>query len=461
ATSALSFPSDAPSLSGLRLVVVGMGRSGRACVRFLARLGARVVAADSRPPGALAEVAAELAERDVPLAAGPHPPELFDGADGVVLSPGVPHTLPVLEAARGRGIPVIGELELAARLATEPIAAVTGTNGKTTVTTLLGEMLRASGQSVFVGGNIGTPLIAHVDDGVPCDRLVVEVSSFQLDTADRFHPDVAVLLNISDDHLDRYPDFDAYARSKGRIFRNMGPRDAGVIPADSPHMDLATKGARCRFLTFRKGGGTPASAFREKGCLRIENGTRSLAIDLTRWTPAGDHNLENLAAAALAALAAGGTPAGIQAAADAFPGLPHRLETVADVGGVRYVNDSKGTNVDAVARALAAFEAPVVLIMGGRGKGGGYEILRPLVSARVRRLVVTGESAAEVAAILGPACAGGVADAPNLEAAVRIAANSARSGDVVLLSPGGSSFDVYESYAERGEDFRRAVRELG
>lgn len=454
-------PRSAPSLAGRRVVVVGMGRSGVACVRFLTRRGAKVTAADARDSATLQNVARELRERDVPLVAGPHPEDLFQNAEMVVLSPGVPHTLPPLEEARRRGVPVIGELELASRFVAEPIAAVTGTNGKTTVTTLLGDMLRASGQSVFVGGNIGTPLIAHADDGSPCDRLVVEVSSFQLDTAEEFHPEVGVLLNISDDHLDRYPDFDAYVRSKGRMFRNMGPADTGIVPAGDPHAAKAVRDVRCPLRTFRRGARKPASAFRENGFLRIEDGPRSAAIDLARWTPAGDHNLENLAAAALAALAAGGTAEGIQAAADAFRGLPHRLETVAEIGGVRYVNDSKGTNVDAVARALSAFEAPILLIMGGRGKGGGYEVLRPLVAERVRRLIVTGESAETVAAALGSAPADGVADAPNLGAAVRIAADSARTGDVVLLSPGGSSFDAYGSYGERGEDFRRAVRELG
>jgi UDP-N-acetylmuramoylalanine--D-glutamate ligase len=453
-------PAAAPALSGRRVVVVGMGRSGRAAVRFLARRGARVAAADARPPAALADVVDELAARDIPLVTGPHPPELFDGADLVVLSPGVPHTLPPLEDARGRGVPVIGELELAARFLSAPIAAVTGTNGKTTVTTLLGEMLRASGRSVFVGGNIGAPLIAQADEGTPRDRLVVEASSFQLDTIDRFHPDVAVLLNISDDHLDRYPDFDAYVRSKGRMFRNMGPADAGVINAGDPHVRAAASGARCRRLEFRRGARGPGRAVRDEGRMHLDAGDRGMTLELANWTPAGAHNLENLAAAALAALAAGATPAGIQAAVDAFRGLPHRLETVAEIAGVRYVDDSKGTNVDAVARALSAFDAPLVLIMGGRGKGGGYAALRAPVARRVRRLIVTGESAAEVADSLGPACAGGVAEAADLAAAVRLAAGSARPGDVVLLSPGGSSFDAYESYGERGADFRRAVEAL-
>jgi UDP-N-acetylmuramoylalanine--D-glutamate ligase len=454
-------PNDAPDLSGRRVAVVGMGRSGRACVRFLARRGARVAAADARNAADLTEVAAELAERNVPLATGPHAPALFDGADLVVLSPGVPHTLPVLDRVRKRGVPVIGELELAARFVSEPVAAVTGTNGKTTVVTLLGEMLRASGRSVFVGGNIGTPLIVHADDGTPRDRLVLEVSSFQLDTAERFRPDVAVLLNISDDHLDRYPDFAAYIRSKGRIFRNMGPGDTGVIRADDPGVVAAAEGARCRFLEFRRGGRGPARAVRDGDRLRIDAGETGMDLDLSRWTPAGDHNLENLAAAALAALAAGGLPGGIQAATDEFRGLPHRLETVAEIGGVRFVNDSKATNVDAVVRALAAFDRPIVLVMGGRGKGGGYAPLREGVARRVRRLVATGESGGEMAAALGPFCAGGAVEAADLREAVRLAADAARPGDVVLLSPGGSSFDAYGSYAERGEDFRRAVRELG
>jgi UDP-N-acetylmuramoylalanine--D-glutamate ligase len=234
-----------------------------------------------------------------------------------------------------------------------------------------------------------------------------------------------------------------------------------VIRADDPGVVAAAEGARCRFLEFRRGGRGPARAVRDGDRLRIDAGETGMDLDLSRWTPAGDHNLENLAAAALAALAAGGLPGGIQAATDEFRGLPHRLETVAEIGGVRFVNDSKATNVDAVVRALAAFDRPIVLVMGGRGKGGGYAPLREGVARRVRRLVATGESGGEMAAALGPFCAGGAVEAADLREAVRLAADAARPGDVVLLSPGGSSFDAYGSYAERGEDFRRSVRELG
>ncbi len=443
-------------------LVLGLGSSGAASARFLKSRGASVTVTDRRDENALAGEVQAMRETGVHLELGGHPPELLDKADLIVLSPGVPHRIPFLETARQRGIPVIGEMELAFRFIAEPVIAVTGTNGKTTTTTLLGKMLSASGLSVFVGGNIGTPLIDYVAAGVKADRVVVEVSSFQLDTIETFRPRVGVLLNISEDHLDRYPDFRSYVESKGRLFENQQASDVAVLNAGDPSvLSLADQVAsrRWRYNSAEDLSGPGAILQGAVLICHTEHST-PVTIDLSRLKLQGRHNWENVAAAALAALAAGATPAGIQSALEEFQGLSHRLEPVMSLDGVRYVDDSKATNVDAVIRALDAFDAPVILIMGGRDKGSDYQVLTAPVRRRVKRLIAMGESAGTIQRILGPACQNGVTVAASMDEAVRMARQSAAAGDVVLLSPAGSSFDMYRSYAARGEDFCRAVRQL-
>ncbi|GBC61983.1 UDP-N-acetylmuramoyl-L-alanine--D-glutamate liga se [Desulfonema ishimotonii] len=445
------------------VTIAGLGKSGAACARFLRTQGAVVTITDRADEAALADAAEEMRDIGVSLALAGHPPAVFEEADLILLSPGIPHTLAPLERARARGIPVIGEIELASRFITEPIVAVTGTNGKTTTTELLGEMLRRSGLKVFVGGNIGTPLISYAAGADKADLLVAEVSSFQLDTIAHFCPKVGLLLNISEDHLDRYPDFAAYGMSKARLFENQGADDVAILNGADPFVRSIGKNISSRRLWFNPSEKDRAGAFLHDGCLLLrpcEDGQAPVELDLSSLRLTGTHNLENVAAAALAALAAGGTPEGIQAALDRFRGLPHRLEYVDTVDGVRYVDDSKATNVDAVVRALESFDAPVVLIMGGRGKGSDYTVLNDLIRQHTRRLIVMGETAAEIREVLGPRCRGGVREARTMDEAVALARQSALSGDVVLLSPAGSSFDMYRSYARRGEDFCRAVRQL-
>ncbi|MEA3230420.1 MAG: UDP-N-acetylmuramoyl-L-alanine--D-glutamate ligase [Thermodesulfobacteriota bacterium] len=444
-----------------KVLVVGMGVSGEACARFLKNRGARVTVNDADDQAYLRNIAEGLRAKGIKTVLGGHRSRLFEQADLICLSPGVPHTIKPIVRARAAGIPVLGEIELASRFITEPIVAVTGTNGKTTTTTLIGEMLEASGRRVFVGGNIGRPLVEYPDLERPAEIVVVEVSSFQLDTIEFFRPRVAVLLNITPDHLDRYPDFDAYVRSKGRILKNQGPDDTVVYNAGDEFTAALMTGGSSRHLPFFGYGQAP-ERFKEGAAVAnqtilIRQDGREHWIDLNRSRLVGDHQYENIAAACLATLATGGTVKGIHRALDDFDGLPHRMEPVRTFKEVLYINDSKGTNVNAVSRALGSFEA-VILIMGGREKGGDFASLAPRVADKVKRLIVMGESTAVISAALG-----GIVptdEVRDMADAVQKAHDLAVPGDVVLLSPGCASFDQYENYAARGNDFRRNVEQL-
>jgi UDP-N-acetylmuramoylalanine--D-glutamate ligase len=324
---------------------------------------------------------------------------------------------------------------------------VTGTNGKTTTTTLLGEMLKNSGQKVFVGGNIGNPLIDYVDKGEKAEVIVAEVSSFQLDTIDTFRPKVAVALNITEDHLDRYSDFAAYARAKARIFENQKESDVAVFNGLDPFIGSICKNIKSKKLPFYNQSVNDA-----------EINTFFKSLDFSSINLPGKHNLENAYAASLAALTIGGSLEGIQSALSNFKGLPHRLEYVATINGVSFFNDSKATNVNAVARALETFSKPIILIMGGRDKGGNFQTLRDLVRRCVKKLIVLGEAKEDILFALGDITS--TKRASSMEDAVLSAYHAAARGDVVLLSPACASFDMYAGYAQRGENFCRAVGKL-
>jgi UDP-N-acetylmuramoylalanine--D-glutamate ligase len=446
-------------IADTRILVVGLARTGLAAARFLQRRGAVVRATDSAAADALGPAAAELRALGAELELGGHRTESFVSADLIVVSPGVPLNIAPLEAARRRGVPVIGEIELAGRFIHEPIVAVTGTNGKTTVTELIGRMLTTSGRRVFVGGNIGRPLIGYADRGAPAEIVVAEISSFQLDAIERFRPAVGVLLNITDDHLDRYSDFAAYARSKMRLFENQTAADTAVLNGGDPIIRSRAAALRARTLFYNHPDPAAACAQIEGKTLRLSSpGREPVSLDLARYRLPGPHNIANACAASLAALAAGATPEGIQAALDAFAGLAHRLEPVGSVDGVLFVNDSKATNVDAVRRALESFSAPVILIMGGLDKGGNFSLLSEAVRRRVKALVLIGKAAGAIRAALGGLVP--TVPAADMGAAVRAAAERSAAGDVVLLAPGCASFDLYKNYEARGEDFRRVVRAL-
>lgn len=456
-------------LRGRKVTVVGLARSGVAAARLCAREGARVTVTDRRPAAELAGALAALDGAEVRRVLGGHDDADLERADLVVVSPGVPLAIPEIAAARARGVPVWGEVELAARfLGGTPVVAVTGTNGKSTTTALAGALF-ARHRAAFTGGNLGTPLCEHVLSGARVEVAVLELSSFQIEGLHTLRPRVAACLNVTPDHLDRYRDMEDYAAAKARLFALQEPGDFAVANARDARALAMAGASRGRRLTF--GFGPPAAdAARdpggEPGAAGAELWASLPAAAAERYLVRnralrGRHNRENAMAAVLCARLLGVPGDAVQAGLDAFPGLPHRLELVAERGGVEWVNDSKATNVDSTAVGLSAFPAGsprVVLVMGGRGKGAAYAPLRPLFPGRVKALLTIGEDAARVEAELGDLCA--TEGCGTLAEAARRAATLAAPGDAVLLSPACASYDQYRSYEERGEAFRRIASEL-
>jgi len=450
-------------LAGRRVAVVGAGSTGMSAVRFLRAAGARVALTDSRErPPALAGFEDEGGLEA--LALGGLDAELLTGRDLVVASPGVPLYEPALREAAAAGVPVIGDVELFGRYAAAPVAAITGSNGKSTVTTLVGAMFEAAGRSVRVGGNIGTPALDLLEGPVP-DFYVVEVSSFQAEGLRSFRPRVAALLNLSGDHLDRYPSEQAYFDAKLTLFRNMGAGDTAALSADDPEVRRRADSlpAGVRLAWFGLEAPPPAGAGlveRPDGLWLALGGPAGPepVLPVTDWPLVGAPNRRNaLAALAVGAAAGLESPAMAEALRD-FRGLPHRMETVGEVAGVRYVNDSKGTNLGAVAAALEGLDGRWVWIAGGVNKGGDFTALRPVLEERCREAVLIGAAAGEIAAAVEGAVP--VHQAGDLTSAVRRAAEVAEPGDTVVMSPGCTSFDQYPNFEARGEDFRRAVTAL-
>ncbi|WP_437969596.1 UDP-N-acetylmuramoyl-L-alanine--D-glutamate ligase [Sorangium sp. So ce260] len=438
---------------GRTVIVVGLGRSGVAAARLLLERGARVIANDGAPRERLSAAAASLEAEGAVLAPGGHDPALFDRADLVVISPGVP-SFPALDAVARSGREVIGELELASRFVTAPIVLVGGTNGKSTTTALTGAMLERAGLRTFVGGNFGTPLAEVV--GEAWDVLVLEISSYQAERVPTLHARAHALLNITDDHLDRYPSFAAYADAKGNPFERMTPEDVAVVPLGDDLVARQAARGRARVVTF-SARDARADVSAPGGAIVDRVAGASYPLERVRLT--GAHNLAN-ACASVALAAALGAPA--DAIADAlarFEGLPHRTALVADVEGVRYYDDSKGTNVGASVAALSGLrEAKAVLIAGGRDKLGDYAPLVDALRERGRALVVLGEAADRIAAAASGVLP--IARAGSMDEAVLAARSLARPGDAVLLSPACSSFDMFRDYKDRGDAFVRAVRGL-
>ena len=454
-------------LAGKKILVVGLGRTGIAAVRFLKKAQASVTATDTADENKVGSQIQMLKELGIKTELGPHQTDSFEHADLIIISPGVSHTIDPIVRARKQGVPVIGEVELASRFIREPIVAVTGTNGKTTTTELIGAMLKRSGRKVFVGGNIGNPLIGYVEKNKPAEIVVAEISSFQLDTIESFRPKVSVLLNISADHLDRYPDLDAYAKAKARIFENQQKDDIAVLNGADERVCSLTQDIKGKKLIYPDPRANEYGAILKNGqiVLKIKNkmtNNSKIQNELTVVTSAtgfrGRHNRENACAAVLAALVTGATVEGIQKALNEFKGSAHRLEYIATINNVKYFNDSKATNTEAVIRALECFSSPVILIMGGRDKGSTFATLNDAVRKHTKILYVTGEAANTISAALGMIVP--TQTASSIKDAVRKAHGTAKSGDVVLLSPGCASFDMYENYAQRGDDFRQAVNEL-
>ena len=444
------------SVHGREVVVVGAARSGVAAAELARRRGAAVTLTEQRPTF---EQADRLRAAGVRLELGGHRTDTLDRADLIVVSPGVPVDQPLFDGPRSRGVEVIGELEFASRWLQGRVIAITGTKGKSTTTTLVGRMLEAAGRHTLVGGNIGTPVSSQVEASTPDTVHVIEVSSFQLETTRTFHPWIAVWLNLSDDHLDRHASLDEYRAAKARIFRNQGEGDWAVVNADDARVMAAARETRATTVTFALEQALVDGVVIERDWIvrRTATATTPLvpvsAVELT-----GRHMLVNVLAASTASHLAGVDPASMRRALAGFHGLPHVMEPVADVDGVRFVNDSKATNVDAAARSIESFEGGVVAIVGGRYKGGDFGQLAGPLAARGRGVVAIGEASSRVRESLSGVVP--VVEASSMADAVRRAWEMARPDGVVLLAPACSSFDWFRDYADRGTAFKQEVLRL-
>ena len=436
-------------------MVLGLARTGLATARFLAQQGAVVLVSDLRPAVDLNPELNALAGLPIQYHLGGEDLNWLEGLDMVVPSPGVPMNNLLLQEAGQRGVEIISEIELAYRSLSLPLIAVTGTNGKSTTTTLIGEILKANGTKTFVGGNLGMPLIGcGADDW---DWGVVEVSSFQLEWVRSFRPRIAVLLNISEDHLDRYPDLAAYADAKQRIFAAQNEQDIAILNRDDSRVWAMRQQLRSQVVSIGFSE-VPNGVFAERDAIVWRDRRGEERFSLVAVKIKGVHNFENMMAAIAATKAVGVGHDVIQKTLESFPGLEHRLEFVREKDGVRYFNDSKGTNVGAVEKSLASFSEPVILIAGGVDKGGDYGPLQNCIRQRVRRLVLFGAAKDIIAEALGQLTETVIVT--DLAAAVGDAAAHAQPGDIVLLSPACSSFDMFRNYAERGKAFKDLVRAL-
>jgi UDP-N-acetylmuramoylalanine--D-glutamate ligase len=455
-------------LQGQHVVVVGLGKTGHAAVRFFLQHGARVSVSESSPQSSISpEFIAWLKENNIACETDGHTMDLFTSADLIFVSPGIPLTIKPLNEARRLNIPVIGELAVAAHFMRTPVISVTGTNGKTTVATLLGDIFQAASRKVFVGGNIGTPLFDYISGAQDADIVVAEVSSFQLDTGGSQNSlpfKTAILLNITPDHLERYTSFASYVDSKFTIFAAQGPDDYAILNADDAEiMNRRNLWPACQVFFFGKHLADLAGAsihgskihLKNSSSLTLPNNIHGESYDLTVTCLKNPPNLQNAAAAILGARLMGCPQQAIQKGLASFEPLEHRMTLVTEIGGVRYIDDSKATNVGAVYSALEALQQPIILVAGGRDKGGDYSILVEPVRQKVKHILLIGEAKDTMArAFLAFT---NVEMLDTLQEAVLRAASLAAPGDAVLLSPACASFDMFSSYAERGDVFRKSV----
>jgi UDP-N-acetylmuramoylalanine--D-glutamate ligase len=447
--------------NGLRVAVIGLARSGVAACRFLKKRGARVVGVDQRTARELMSAANDLQAAGIEIALGAHPD--LHAFDALVLSPGVDPAQEFIASARARGVLVLPELEVGALEAKGRIVCITGTKGKSTTTSALAAMLRDAGADARAVGNIGAPITAHVDDSSPETVFVIEASSFQLETTQRFRPNLAIFLNLFADHLDRHPSFEAYAEAKARIFANQTDADTALVNGEDPAVLGLAARTRARVIPFRPR--TPPEAA-TSGPVACFEGNQAVYRDPAVTPLFGLEDLQipgsavrtNLLVAGVAALQLGVAADSIKKSVRAFNGIAHTFEKVGTIQGIAFYNDSKATTLESVDAALQSFETPVLLIMGGRLKAGSFTSLRETVSRRARAIHALGESRALIHAALDAVCP--VRDASSMEEAVRNAFAGAQAGDTILLSPGCSSFDMFKDYADRGEAFRRAFERL-
>ena len=443
---------------GKRVLVVGLGKSGVASALFLKAHGAQVTVSDTKTGDELHSEIPVLLDHGITVETGGHGERTFRGQDLIVVSPGIPLDAPALVQARALGGSVIGEMELAARFLRGPIVAITGSNGKTTTTTLTGEIMTAGGFSALVGGNIGTPAIALAERATPESVIVLEVSSFQLETIDSFRPKVAVILNVTPDHLDRHRTFEAYVDAKARILENQQSADLTVLNAADPTCVAMAARTKARVFWFSRQKEVQQGAWVLDGNILFRDGAQQRQIMLVSEIPLkGAHNLENVLAAVCAGALMGCAAEKIRQAVREFKAVEHRLEYVATIRGVDYYNDSKATNVDATIKALESFPANIHLILGGKDKGSDYTLLNHLLRQRGKRVYTIGAAAAKIESqIQGVE----VVHADTLENALRKANAVAEPGDVVLLAPACASFDQFKNYEQRGQVFKQIVRAL-
>jgi UDP-N-acetylmuramoylalanine--D-glutamate ligase len=442
-----------------RVLVVGLGKSGVASALFLKAHGASVTVSDTKPPDELKDEIPVLLDQGIAVETGGHGERTFRGQDLIVVSPGVPVDSPPLVQARALGEKVIGEIELAAEFLLGKIVAITGSNGKTTTTTLAGEILVAGGLSTVVGGNIGTPAISLVERASTGTIAVLEVSSFQLETIQTFRPRIAVVLNVTPDHLDRHRTFAAYTDAKARIFENQRADDFAVLNADDPTcVEMATR-TRAQVFWFSRKKEVKQGAYVHQGQIlfRDSKGQREIML-LSEIPLKGAHNVENVLAAVCVGALSQVDPDQIRKAVANFKAVEHRLEYVATIRGVEYYNDSKATNVDATIKALESFPANIHLILGGKDKGSDYSVLNDLLRQRVKRVYTIGAAAGKIESQIKGAAE--IVHAETVENAIKRASESAQPGDIVLLAPACASFDQFRSYEHRGKVFKEVVKAL-
>jgi UDP-N-acetylmuramoylalanine--D-glutamate ligase len=445
-------------LKDKKILVVGLARTGVAVARFLAERGAQVTVTDMREEEKLSEPLAELADLEINFELGRHVPHSFLMADLIVVSPGVPMDIKPLAMARSQKRRVVSEVELASWFIEAPMIAITGTNGKTTTTTLTGEIFKACGYETFVGGNIGNPLIELASSGSAVERVVVELSSFQLEGVESFRPHIAVLLNITEDHLDRYHSYQEYIDAKMRIFENQSAEDFAVLNIDDPLVAACAEKIKSRIFPMSRERELGEGISYRDGFITFAHDGKILRFGTDGFKLKGVHNLDNIMASLASTLLMRCDADRAYAAVKNFKGLPHRMEFVEEVNGVCWYEDSKGTNVGSVVKSLESFDSGITLIAGGKDKGGSYEPLAPLVSARVSHLILIGEAKERMNEALGSLTDTHLV--ATLQDAVALAGTLAKPGEVVLFSPACSSFDMFKDYLDRANQFKAAVRAL-
>jgi len=445
-------------VKGKRVLVVGLGKSGVASAQFLQKHGARVSVSDAKSPEQLRQEIPVLLDAGVSVETGQHSERTFREQDLIIVSPGVPFDMPQLTRARERGVPIIGEVELAYRFLSGHIVAVTGSNGKTTTTTLAGDIIAASGRDTLVGGNIGTPAISFVGAAGDQTWIVLEISSFQLESIVEFRPKIAVVLNVTPDHLDRHYTFENYVAAKARIFENQAADDAAVLNADDATCVAMAASVKSRLHWFSRAREVERGAFIRGQEIIWRDGPREQPIlPVSDISLKGAHNLENVLAAVCIGMLVKADPVATRRAVEEFRAVEHRLEYVGTVRGVEYYNDSKATNVDATIKALESFPGRVHLILGGKDKGSDYSVLNELIAQRVKRIYTIGAAAGKIESQVRGA---EVIPSQTLAKAVQRASQTATAGEVVLLAPACASFDQFDSYEHRGRVFKELVHAL-